>query len=530
MASYNKPLTLKGTKFSLICRRPFSNLRIMANYLLLRNNKESGPYSADDLVKLGLKAYDLLWIQGKSAAWRYPSEIDELKSFAPQVEEQPFDRFFKKNETTSEPQKVETPAPVMPAVTQVIYEAPIVEVKYQQPIAEAKYQEPVVEQKYQEPVVEQKYQEPVVEPQYERYIPKKSVAVTMPGQRNPIGQQPSMPVQQPVQTTRQEVPVTEPPKPTITVSENPAAAQIKYSQPLDEIKEMYVKTLQDRKQKIARRGFWLQSLKQASVILGLVAIGVVAGFIIKSNKTKHTAANTQLEKQSQPATVQTTPIMDSDDTNTNSKSEETATRRDNQPLHQPNGGYVNKLSEIKDKPIEPKQEQIFKSPNNTKKEVAAANTETKSNTTTYVPQNSETNPSTGERSRKVRDDNSEVVANSTTTTSLSSVERKSSPNAELASLVSVKSNNYKKVAFGGIRDLQLTVVNDSKYILDNVTVELQYIKPNELPLKTESIEFNSVAPNATSTIRVPDTNRGIRVVFRITRIKKRAADERVADN
>lgn len=484
----------------------------MANYLLLRNNKESGPYSADDLVKLGLKAYDLLWVQGKSAAWRYPSEIDELKSFAPQVEEQPFDRFYKKNETASQEQKIETPAPVIPAVTQVKYEAPVVETKFQ------------------EPVVEAKYQQPVVEPQYEKYIPKKSVAVTMPGQKNTVVQQPSYPAQQLVQPTRQEVPVAEAPKPTITVSENPAAvhaaAQIKYSQPLDEIKEMYVKTLQDRKQKIARRGLWLQSLKQAAVILGLVAIGVVAGFIIKSNKSKHTASTTQLEKQSQPATEQSKTIADSDDTNTNSKSEETAAKQEDRPLHQPNGGYVNKLPEVRDNPVEPRQQQIVKSTSNTKKEVAADNSDSKANSTSYAPQNAETNPATGERNRKMRDENSDVVANSTTTP----VERKSSPNAELASLVTVKSNNYKKVAFGGIRDLQLTVVNDSKFILDNVTVELQYIKPNELPLKTESIEFNSVAPNASSTIRVPDTNRGIRVVFRITRIKKRAADERVADN
>src|ERR1700742_2892217 len=65
-------------------------------YLLLRDNKQSGPYSLDDLKTKGLKAYDLVWVEGKSAAWRYPSEVQELKSFAPAVEEQPFDRFYKK--------------------------------------------------------------------------------------------------------------------------------------------------------------------------------------------------------------------------------------------------------------------------------------------------------------------------------------------------------------------------------------------------------------------------------------------------
>src|ERR1700733_5171411 len=70
-------------------------------YLLLRDNKQSGPYSLEDLKIKGLKAYDLVWVEGKSAAWRYPSEITELSSFAPAVEEQPFDRFYKKPAASS---------------------------------------------------------------------------------------------------------------------------------------------------------------------------------------------------------------------------------------------------------------------------------------------------------------------------------------------------------------------------------------------------------------------------------------------
>lgn len=65
-------------------------------YLLLRNNKQSGPFSLEELKNMGLKAYDLVWVEGKSAAWRYPCEIQELSAFAPAVEEQPFDRFYKK--------------------------------------------------------------------------------------------------------------------------------------------------------------------------------------------------------------------------------------------------------------------------------------------------------------------------------------------------------------------------------------------------------------------------------------------------
>lgn len=45
-----------------------------------------------------LKPYDLLWVVGKSAAWRYPGEIPELKSFAPPVPEQAMDLFYKKKD------------------------------------------------------------------------------------------------------------------------------------------------------------------------------------------------------------------------------------------------------------------------------------------------------------------------------------------------------------------------------------------------------------------------------------------------
>jgi len=68
----------------------------MNTYRLLRNNKESGPYTAAQLISMGLKAYDLIWNEGKSAAWLYPGELPEFKPYAPEVTEQPFDRFFKK--------------------------------------------------------------------------------------------------------------------------------------------------------------------------------------------------------------------------------------------------------------------------------------------------------------------------------------------------------------------------------------------------------------------------------------------------
>lgn len=92
----------------------------MNMYLLLRDNKQSGPYTCEQLREKGIKAYDLVWIEGKSAAWRYPSEVEELKPFSPIIEEQPFERFYKKpsaQEENNGPRSNTTSTTVQPVKT-----------------------------------------------------------------------------------------------------------------------------------------------------------------------------------------------------------------------------------------------------------------------------------------------------------------------------------------------------------------------------------------------------------------------------
>src|ERR1700754_1248674 len=89
----------------------------MNKYLLLRDNKQTGPYTLDDLIEKGLKKYDLVWLDGRSAAWRYPSEFDELKPYSPEVEEQPYDRFYKKPAETVQTAPVEEKKAEQPVAT-----------------------------------------------------------------------------------------------------------------------------------------------------------------------------------------------------------------------------------------------------------------------------------------------------------------------------------------------------------------------------------------------------------------------------
>src|SRR5687768_6845164 len=75
-------------------------------YLLLRNNQQTGPYSFEELLELHLKPYDLIWVEGKSLGWRYPTEIETLKPFFATREP------VEKKEAVSNP--IETISPAIP--------------------------------------------------------------------------------------------------------------------------------------------------------------------------------------------------------------------------------------------------------------------------------------------------------------------------------------------------------------------------------------------------------------------------------
>jgi hypothetical protein len=193
----------------------------MASYLLLRDNKQKGPYSTADLISLGLKPYDLVWIEGKSAAWRYPSEIEELKPYAPMVEEQPYDRFFKKKDTQENNNIFQT-------------------------------------QKKQEENAS------VSVTSFEKDNSQENkIYVSLPGstsRKNQPEEKPSRPVKN-IKPLREEV------REEISKEDNQETEKVvrlekRFSQPLDEIKDLYVQTLVDRKKKLARRRGLVGTLKK----------------------------------------------------------------------------------------------------------------------------------------------------------------------------------------------------------------------------------------------------------------------------
>ena len=94
--------------------------------------------------------------------------------------------------------------------------------------------------------------------------------------------------------------------------------------------------------------------------------------------------------------------------------------------------------------------------------------------------------------------------------------------------VNVKANNYKQRAFGGVMNLELTVNNDSKFELDRVTVELQYLKPSEQPIKTETVVFSSIGANDSKTLKIPDYLRGVKIAYRVTGVESSQYERQTA--
>jgi hypothetical protein len=71
------------------------------SYRLLRNNKEQGPFTADELIAKGLKPYDLIWVDGRSAAWSYPGEMAEFKNYVPNPDDYRNNLIVTKQETVA---------------------------------------------------------------------------------------------------------------------------------------------------------------------------------------------------------------------------------------------------------------------------------------------------------------------------------------------------------------------------------------------------------------------------------------------
>ncbi len=83
-------------------------------------------------------------------------------------------------------------------------------------------------------------------------------------------------------------------------------------------------------------------------------------------------------------------------------------------------------------------------------------------------------------------------------------------------------SKYMTSGLGGISDLDLTVSNNTEYALDNVEVQVDYIKASGGIYKTEKIAYDIIPAGTKKTLPAPTSDRGTSVNVRIQKIKAAA--------
>jgi hypothetical protein len=428
-------------------------------YLLLRNNKQSGPYSAEELKSMGLKAYDLVWLEGKSAAWRYPSEIDELKAFAPAVEEQPFDRFYKRatQTATSGANGANGAAITVKPVTEA---APL-------------------------------------SGESSAITGKRTIYVNLPAGRQvvaPIRDTPARDIltSREAERPRAPVPDTAPPASTRSIGD--------YSSRPERDEPTSVEFAPRRRLRKNDRLFRI--LAVGVCILALLAAGIFIGLSLNKGpqglqqRIASKTTSSQTNHPITPAQQLSVPVV-------NSSGNPSTTEKSTDPARSAFGDGTS--------PLDQSRSPVSKTSRAKKQKEKAAET----TGLAIVP------ALTKDSAVDIPVLQREAVHRTDERVSAADNNNKEAARTAIASQVSVGANGYSVGTFGGINDLQLTVTNRSGYPLDLVVVEVQYIQANKKVYKTENLYFRGIGPGAALMQEAPKSTRGIRVQYKITSISSK---------
>ncbi len=88
--------------------------------------------------------------------------------------------------------------------------------------------------------------------------------------------------------------------------------------------------------------------------------------------------------------------------------------------------------------------------------------------------------------------------------------------------VIVERNEYTYREIGGISNLKISVSNNSDFLMDKVSVKVEYLKPNGIILETKNLTFKNIPSQKMLTLDVPDTERGTSIKYEIVSIESSA--------
>ena len=81
--------------------------------------------------------------------------------------------------------------------------------------------------------------------------------------------------------------------------------------------------------------------------------------------------------------------------------------------------------------------------------------------------------------------------------------------------IRVSTNQYTYNELGGISNLDIIVSNDTDYMLDEVNVNVDYIKDNGEIFKSEIVTLNNIPAHQNKSASAPESNRGTSVEVRM---------------
>ena len=437
----------------------------MNKYLLLRDNKQSGPYSVEELAAHGLKAYDLVWLEGKSAAWRYPSEIQELKPFAPIVEEQPFDRFYRKPEPKTMESAARDNTRVQPSSS--VYDQ-----------VQTSGERSPLKQSVQLNTGSKKIYVsfPGVKPT-EAATAKTSKEETRKAEPTPVIQ-PADKISQPLQPVVNDEPVSYFSSSTTHTRKESSTFRQPYNN--SKTNETVISPAPAKEAPVSKLLF--RSVAAVCLLLGGALIGLVINYNSQQKKFQQLNQLVQeIKQQDDPGTSKT---VKSDNLSNEVLVTEPTPNEINPPAEKPEYKEDIQLPELKKDRRDSRT--TARVPDTTRLEIVPA----------VVP--------------PILEDESSAKKMDKVATELAK--------KNLWQLVSVDHNSYKTGVFGGISNLSLKVSNKSLLTLDQVEIEVLFLSPEKKTVNKQKLIFSNVSPGEQIAIDVPKSNRGVKIEYSIRRI------------
>ena len=452
----------------------------MKKYRLLRNNKETGPFAAEELIQSGFKKYDLVWAEGKSAAWRYPGELDEFKQYAPVIEEQPFDRFYKKTPSFTSVKK-EDSANITELTPPVITEP----VKKEKPRIRIKADSHKIETNIT-----------VIEIQQPNATPKKEQpAVT----NTPEWKEMWLDWEQEKKAV----------KGFASQKKDTPVLQTKFSQSLDDIKERYVETVLKTSGKKTSAGRSNNFITAAVLIAVILGTGIWMG--VKWSSSPNIADKIQKPGTEQP--LNNTKPSPEEPLNNNIVA---APVNNNEPVPDNSSAKEPSVIVVAKNPVLTKNttNTVIKQPVENKINSAKEPAKPSAIKPTGVAKDNSYKPSGINTSDKANTTQKNVAAPAETE-QVSDIFRRSDKEPKIKDYITVDTYAPSQTEATGVK---YRVQNVSNIPVDLVMIDLQYFDAAGRYVKGETVYVRNVQPEQTVTVQAPDNNKAASIKYKISMV------------